>query len=45
MWEEVAIINEESRLKARVCHGCGKHGVSYDKRNCPDLHDEYVKHV
>jgi hypothetical protein len=22
----------------RRCHGCGKRGVSHDKRNCPELH-------
>ncbi|KAH6783669.1 hypothetical protein C2S52_008628 [Perilla frutescens var. hirtella] len=33
---------EKSSLKARICHGCGRTGVSHDKRNCPNLHDGSV---
>ncbi|KAH6800400.1 hypothetical protein C2S52_000864 [Perilla frutescens var. hirtella] len=32
--------SKEKSLKTRVCYGCGKSGVSHDKRNCPSLHDE-----
>lgn len=35
---------EKVALKSRVCHGCGKRGVSHDKRNCPLLNDGYVNH-
>ncbi|KAH6786377.1 hypothetical protein C2S52_005929 [Perilla frutescens var. hirtella] len=34
---------EKSSLKARVCHGCGRTGVSHDKRNCPHLHDGSIR--
>ncbi|KAH6795250.1 hypothetical protein C2S52_005727 [Perilla frutescens var. hirtella] len=33
---------EKSSLKARICHGCGRTGVSHDKRNCLNLHDGSV---
>ncbi|XP_057810058.1 uncharacterized protein LOC131024560 [Salvia miltiorrhiza] len=33
---------EKSTLKARACHGCGLRGVSHDKRNCPNLHNESI---
>lgn len=32
---------EKSIIKARVCRRCGLRG--HDKRNCPNLHDKYVK--
>ncbi|KAH6763424.1 hypothetical protein C2S52_020857 [Perilla frutescens var. hirtella] len=28
---------EKSVSKTRICHGCGRRGVSHDKRNCPNL--------
>ncbi|XXG79558.1 hypothetical protein AAC387_Pa09g0600 [Persea americana] len=27
--------------KDRLCHGCGKHGVAHDSRNCPTLVKRY----
>lgn len=33
---------ENSNSNDRQCHGCGCRGVSHDKRNCPNLQDEYV---
>ncbi|XP_073121051.1 protein FAR1-RELATED SEQUENCE 5-like [Henckelia pumila] len=30
---------EKSTSKTRLCHGCGRRGVSHDKRNCPNLCD------
>ncbi|XP_073120633.1 protein FAR1-RELATED SEQUENCE 5-like [Henckelia pumila] len=32
---------ENSTSKARLCHGCGSRGVSYYKRNCPNLNNGF----
>ncbi|XP_073128254.1 protein FAR1-RELATED SEQUENCE 5-like [Henckelia pumila] len=31
---------EKATSKGRQCHGCGRRGVSHDKRNCPNLLDK-----
>ncbi|XP_075515325.1 protein FAR1-RELATED SEQUENCE 5-like [Primulina tabacum] len=30
---------KKSTSRGRQCHGCGRRGVSHDKRNCPNLQD------
>lgn len=35
--KRIKSLKEKVQKKSRLCRGCGKRGVSHDKRNCPAL--------